>query len=680
MSCESIERFLSVLLQINKIAELRIMHGAKVISGYYDHYRAMAQVAENWNGKASGIYTTLNPVDSALLARARNRVTASPLETTKDGEVTRRTFLPLDFDPVRPSGISSTDQEHEAALTRAQDCCMFLQKCGWPEPVVADSGNGAHLLYRIDLPNDKGSAELVKRCLQALAFRFDDEAVKVDCKVFNAGRIWKAYGTLAAKGDSTSERPHRLSKLLTLPNGLISVPIQELSQLASTMPSSDQLGRNSSVFDLGAWIREHNVSVVASGPWQDGYRYILNPCPFNDAHDNRSAFILQFKNGGIHAGCHHNSCSGKGWRDLRHIFEPDWEDKDASAVPTDFKLLSFRDFMDQPDENVSYCVDGLLPDGGMSLLCGKPKAGKSTLAHQLALAVARGTSFLGRPCIQGKVILLSHEGHKSRVKHHFMSLGATGDEPILVYCDVAPAEATKKLAGLLEQYPDTKLVIIDTAQRFLRIKDLNDYVKADSAMEPLMKIARQTGTHIVLVHHSKKGVSEDEIDSVLGSTAMSGGVDSVLLLKEKKGARLLSSRQRYGDDLPETTLAFDSQKRESSLGLTSEEAEKRIKAEKEAEKHERIRHEMETHLTLHPRLTEEELCAAVRGAGEVKKKVLAEGVGVWAGRAGRGVKGDPYVYYLISPGDPKEGCCKGDQVVEPLDLLHEALFGGTINC
>jgi hypothetical protein len=463
-----------VLLDINKIAELRIMQRVKgVVSGYYNDYREMAKAAANWNGKAPGIYTTLNPVDTALLARARNRVCAGSLEATKDLEVTRRTFLPLDFDPVRVAGVSSTEQEHEAAITRAQECCEFLRKRGWPAPIVADSGNGAHLLFRIDLPNDKTAAELVKGCLQALAFRFDDEAVKIDCKVYNAARIWKVYGTLAAKGDNTSERPHRTSKLLTVPNELISVPIQELSQFADTAPSFEKSGKNTSAFDLGAWIRDHNVPVVASSPWEGGYRYILNPCPFNTDHDNRSAFIVQFKNGGIHAGCHHNSCLEKGWRDVRRIYEPGWEDRDDdSAVPTQFKLLSFRDFMDQPDENVSYCVEGLCPAGGMSLLCGKPKTGKSTLAHQLALAVATGSTFLGRQCSKGEVILLSHEGHSSRVKHHFASLGATGDESIHLSFDMAPSHATQKLGELLLQYPETKLVIIDTAQRFLRIKDL----------------------------------------------------------------------------------------------------------------------------------------------------------------------------------------------------------------
>ena len=37
-----------------------------------------------------------------------------------------------------------------------------LAGLGWPAPVVIDSGNGAYLLYRIDLPNDDQATALVK--------------------------------------------------------------------------------------------------------------------------------------------------------------------------------------------------------------------------------------------------------------------------------------------------------------------------------------------------------------------------------------------------------------------------------------------------------------------------------------------------------------------------------------
>ncbi|MGA2185795.1 MAG: hypothetical protein ABSH47_22480, partial [Bryobacteraceae bacterium] len=132
-----------------------------------------------------------------------------------DADITKRRWLPIDLDPVRPSGISSTDQEHSLAVERAIQMREALRQEGWPDPIVGDSGNGAHLLYRVELPT--GDDELVKKCLQALARRFDDDQVKVDQKVFNPARIWKLYGTVSRKGDNVAERPHRLARILEAP-------------------------------------------------------------------------------------------------------------------------------------------------------------------------------------------------------------------------------------------------------------------------------------------------------------------------------------------------------------------------------------------------------------------------------------------------------------------------------
>ena len=80
---------------------------------------------------------------------------------------------------------------------------------------MADSGNGYHLLYRIDLPAADGG--LVERVLKSLAARFDNEHVKIDQSVYNPARICKLPGTMARKGDHTEARPHRRAKLLEVP-------------------------------------------------------------------------------------------------------------------------------------------------------------------------------------------------------------------------------------------------------------------------------------------------------------------------------------------------------------------------------------------------------------------------------------------------------------------------------
>ncbi len=212
-------RACQLLFAPGQVAELRALDAVTrewrrlhTVSGYFDDWEKLAAAAMTI--QARGIYVTLNPVNPALLARANNRVRDMKAgeAATSDTDIGGRRWLPIDCDPVRPSGISATEAEHELALARAREIRAYLQAQGWPEPLLADSGNGAHLLYRVDLPVDDGG--LVEKVLAALAFRFDDALVTVDQKNFNPARIWKLYGTVAAKGDPTPERPHRLSRLV----------------------------------------------------------------------------------------------------------------------------------------------------------------------------------------------------------------------------------------------------------------------------------------------------------------------------------------------------------------------------------------------------------------------------------------------------------------------------------
>ncbi|MDR1650121.1 MAG: hypothetical protein LBR71_07650, partial [Synergistaceae bacterium] len=115
-----------------------------------------------------------------------------------------------------PAGISATKEELRAAKRKAICVAKFLSSRGWDSPIAAMSGNGYHLLYRTELPNDQPGAGLVKKLLASLSLLFDDEEVKVDTSVFNASRICKVYGTVVRKGDDTPERPHRRSVLLKI--------------------------------------------------------------------------------------------------------------------------------------------------------------------------------------------------------------------------------------------------------------------------------------------------------------------------------------------------------------------------------------------------------------------------------------------------------------------------------
>jgi AAA domain len=245
-----------------------------------------------------------------------------------------------------------------------------------------------------------------------------------------------------------------------------------------------------------------------------------------------------------------------------------------SAPPTSgdgLDLVPLSVLLGEPAEVYAWVVKERLPAGGLGLLVGKPKAGKSTLARCLALAVARGAPWLGFETRPGPVIYLALEEKRAEVREHFRSLGATVADQILLLCASAPLDALERLRREAERRRPV-LIIIDPLFRFVRVKDGNDYATMTAALEPLLVLARETGACVVLVHHMGKGERGDG-DNVLGSTAIFGAVDSALLMKRTEKYRTLSSIQRYGEDLEEITITLDPDTRNVSGGAPRAQAE-----------------------------------------------------------------------------------------------------------
>jgi hypothetical protein len=305
-------RSLQLLVAPGEIFEVRAIKTKKAtVSGYFDDLERAADLAfdlgDDPHVSAPAVYVTLNPCLPPLLSRAVNQLKPFAQVTTQDGEIVRRIWLLLDFDPVRPAGISSTDQEHELALARAEACREYLSTQGWPEPVSADSGNGGHLLYRIDLPNDAASTELVKRVLQALAAKFDDASVTLDQSVFNASRICKLYGTPCRKGDSTPERPHRLAAIQWNGQATFEVVSREQLEAIADQATPDSNSQPESQSDVITEVLKR-LQVIENGPYKNGTRYIVT-CPYGSEHD---AGVFVFPNSPIGFDCLHTGCPGHG--------------------------------------------------------------------------------------------------------------------------------------------------------------------------------------------------------------------------------------------------------------------------------------------------------------------------------------------------------------------------------
>ena len=288
-----------VLFSPGQVIEVRAITDEGMASGYFDDPEQLAERVDTLDGLSGmqGIYVTLNEVNPALLSRRANRIKTRLSKkdaTTADTDILRRHWFPIDVDPVRPSGVSSTDGEHQAALDCAARIADYLGGMGWPEPVFADSGNGAHLLYRIDLPNDDQSRDLVKRGLEVLSALFDDDRTTVDTANHNAARIWKLYGTMSRKGDNTTDRPHRRSRIISVPEEVEVVGREVLEGLAAALPetSPDPISNRTAgakqPINLAHWLRDHTIAIRGEKPYQGGTLFILDGCPFSGAHRDLS--------------------------------------------------------------------------------------------------------------------------------------------------------------------------------------------------------------------------------------------------------------------------------------------------------------------------------------------------------------------------------------------------------
>jgi len=329
---------------------------------------------------------------------------------------------------------------------------------------------------------------------------------------------------------------------------------------------------------------------------------------------------------------------------------PEWKPPNG-ATQAHFRLTKLSDLLREPAEDITYIWDNTLIRGGLSILVAKPKVGKSTLARNLAVAVAKGEpSFLGRLItISRPVVYLALEEKRSEVKRHFERMGTTDELPIFVHTGSAPEKAIDELRNAVME-TQAVMAIVDPLQRLVRIPDLNDYSVVSLALEPLMQIARDTDCHLLLIHHATKGLTKESGDSILGSTAIFGSVDCALIMKRGESYRTIESIQRYGEDLPRTVLAFDVETGLTSSGGSLEDVEVAKCGEAILEllvDHEMVEAEIKEEITDHKGGIVSKSLRLLCREGEIQ-------------RQGSGKKGDPYRYTRVS----KNTRDSGDRYIE----------------
>jgi AAA domain len=218
---------------------------------------------------------------------------------------------------------------------------------------------------------------------------------------------------------------------------------------------------------------------------------------------------------------------------------------------------------------ISWIVPDIIPAEGVTLLCSKPKFGKSWLAYDLCIACTSDRFILGniKPA-QGDVLYLALEDSKRRLQRRM-------DKLLPTFGAKWPSRLTIKtewkrlheggLNDIRAWHADTRegggnpiAVAIDVLAMVRKPVGNRQLYEADyEALVGLTKLANELSVAIVVLHHTRKMASDDLMETVSGSFGVSGAVDTILVMANKAVGSVLDIR---GRDVESRELAIEFQK------------------------------------------------------------------------------------------------------------------------
>jgi hypothetical protein len=450
-----IRRALDVLFEPSQVIELRAF-GTKygTCVGFYTDRDKLAtdavKISENVSTPA--VFWTLQEINPELLSRSPNTFQRRVGQgvATADTDVMRYRWLLIDCDPLRnPAKTSSTDAEKADALKVATDIRGYFSAIngfdGY-ESVLADSGNGYHVLLRIDLDSSADSKTLYSLVLHALNHHFSTgdttSGTKIDVSVVNPSRICKIYGTVVRKGPATEDRPYRMAHLLDVPSSLSVVPRDVLERIAAQAPTTEiteaacQPAVSSATIEKKAakmeqFLKEAKMARRSRMEYDGGgVKWQLNACPFNPEHKAPDSYVFIRTDGAMGFKCSHNTCTENKWDQFRpvaeavigHQFEfvesgnsPPRENvgdyvhvgehrngKEMHPLLAKARAESLKFDMDtlvfnptDVRETITPIIDGFLAEGDSALFVGAKKSEKSLFSLRLSLHIACGKNWYG---------------------------------------------------------------------------------------------------------------------------------------------------------------------------------------------------------------------------------------------------------------------------------------------
>ena len=203
----------------------------------------------------------------------------------------------------------------------------------------------------------------------------------------------------------------------------------------------------------------------------------------------------------------------------------------ATAAGAALPMLSEEEFLADVGNPPPMLIEGLLPDRSLFLLSGKPKAGKSFLALDMAYSVRTGADVFGTRKVNrpGPVVYLAMEDGEYEIANRLLARGrgreAEDSAGISICAErfvLSDPERMDVLRGQLEPLQPS-LLIVDTAAEALGIRDWLNRGEITDKVGSLRDLARQVCA-VLLVSHNRKS-DGDAGDEIAGSNAFTGAVD-----------------------------------------------------------------------------------------------------------------------------------------------------------
>ena len=238
---------------------------------------------------------------------------------------------------------------------------------------------------------------------------------------------------------------------------------------------------------------------------------------------------------------------------------------------------------------LSWIVRNIIPAEGVTLLCSKPKFGKSWLAYDLCIACTTDRFTLGtiKPA-QGNVLYLALEDSKRRLQRRMTKLlptfGSAWPDKLTLKTewrrlheggleDIRAWYTTQSTTG-----GKPILVMVDVLAKVRKPVGNRQLYEADyAALADLTKLANELGLAIVVLHHTRKMAADDLMETVSGSFGVSGAVDTILVMANKPNGAVLDIR---GRDVESAELAIEFDKQTCRWRLLGDAAEVHISAQR----------------------------------------------------------------------------------------------------